>query len=87
MTLLLGPADVLGLQAVTRAVRVEPVLADYLLDLVHATRDHPDVRLGASTRAALALYRASQAAASSRDKWVARRRPGPGWVASRTKRS
>ena len=59
----LGPADVMALQAVTRAVRVEPVLADYLLDLVHATRGHPDIRLGASTRAALALYRATQAAA------------------------
>jgi MoxR-like ATPase len=60
----LGPADVIGLQALTRAVRVEPVLADYLLDLIHATRGHPDIRLGASTRAALALYRATQAAAA-----------------------
>lgn len=59
----LTPGDVMALQAVTRAVRVEPVLADYLLDLIHATREHPDVRLGASTRAALALYRAAQAAA------------------------
>ena len=49
--------------ALTRAVRVADPLAEYLLDLIHATRDHPDVRLGASTRAALALYRAAQAAA------------------------
>ncbi len=62
-TAVLSPADVMGLQALTREVRVEPVLADYLLDLIHATRDHPDVRLGASTRAALGLYRATQAAA------------------------
>ncbi len=64
----LTPADVIGLQALTRAVRVEPVLADYLLDVIHATRDHPDVRLGASTRAALALYRAAQAAAVLADR-------------------
>jgi MoxR-like ATPase len=62
-TAVLNQNDILGLQAFTRNVRVEPVLADYLLDLIHATREHPDVRLGASTRAALALYRAAQASA------------------------
>jgi MoxR-like ATPase len=59
----LGVADVLGLQAAVRAVRVDPALADYVLDLVEATRRHPEVTLGASTRAGLALYRATQAAA------------------------
>jgi len=42
---------------------VEPVLAEYVLDLVEATRKHPEVTLGASTRAGLALYRATQALA------------------------
>ena len=56
----LTPADVLALQRATRAVRVEPPVAEYILDLVGATRTHPDVRLGASTRAALAFYRAVQ---------------------------
>jgi MoxR-like ATPase len=55
--------DVIALQARVREVRVEPVLADYMLDLVEATRRHPDVTLGASTRAGLALYRAAQALA------------------------
>ncbi len=45
-------------------MRVDDSLSDYLLDLVESTREHPDVHLGASTRAALALYRASQALAS-----------------------
>jgi MoxR-like ATPase len=31
--------------------------------LVRATRDHPDLQLGASPRASVALYRATQAAA------------------------
>jgi MoxR-like ATPase len=55
--------DVLALQARVRQIRVEPILADYILDLVHATRSHPEVTLGASTRAGLALYRATQALA------------------------
>ena len=33
----------------------------YLLSLVRATRDHRDIRLGASPRSAVALYRCSQA--------------------------
>jgi MoxR-like ATPase len=57
----LGPADVIALQAHTRSVRVEPPVAEYVLELIDATRAHPDLRLGASTRAALALYRAAQA--------------------------
>jgi MoxR-like ATPase len=59
----LGSDDVLALQALVRRVRVEDSLSDYILDLVTATRAHPDVYLGASTRAALALYRAAQALA------------------------
>ena len=59
----LTAADVVALQARVREVRVEPVLADYVLDLVEATRTHPEVTLGASTRAGLALYRATQALA------------------------
>ena len=54
-------AEILALQRQTRAVRVDAAVADYVLDLVEATRVHPDVALGASTRAALALYRAAQA--------------------------
>ena len=38
-------------------------LQDYLLEIVEATRTASGVRLGASTRAALALYRAAQAKA------------------------
>lgn len=57
----IGPADVLALQAHTRSVRVDAGIADYVLDVVNATRSHPEIVLGASTRAALALYRAAQA--------------------------
>jgi len=59
----LQPADVLALQEYTRAVKVAEPVAEYILDLVHATREHPEVTLGASTRAGLMFYRAAQATA------------------------
>jgi MoxR-like ATPase len=59
----LSSEDVTGLQQAVRQVRVDEALSDYLLDLVEATRRHPDVYLGGSTRAALSLYRAAQALA------------------------
>jgi MoxR-like ATPase len=59
----LTPAELTALQQAVRQVRVDDALGDYMLDLIEATRAHPDVQLGASTRAALALYRAAQALA------------------------
>lgn len=55
--------EILRLQAAVRDVRVDPAIADYLLAIVHATRGRPELRVGASTRGALLLYRASQARA------------------------
>jgi len=55
--------EVLALQTRVREVKVADPLADYILEIVEATRVHPDIALGASTRAALGLYRATQAAA------------------------
>ncbi len=45
------------------AIKVEASLLEYLLALVQATREHEALALGASTRGALALRRAAQAAA------------------------
>jgi len=52
-----------------RQIRVDPVLRRYIVDLVAATRNHPDVYLGASPRGSLSLFRTAQAAAlmSGRD--------------------
>jgi MoxR-like ATPase len=55
--------EVVALQGRVRQIRVDPAIADYVLDLLDATRTHPDVTLGASTRAGLSLYRATQAQA------------------------
>jgi MoxR-like ATPase len=55
------PAEILALQAVRRQVRVEDSLRDYIVGIARATRENGDIQLGASPRAALALYQAAQA--------------------------
>lgn len=55
--------NVVRLQRAVRTIRVDDAVADYMLDLVHATREHEDVHVGVSTRGALTLYRACQAQA------------------------
>jgi len=52
--------DVLNLQRAVRNVRVDDSVAEYLLDIVHATRKAEDLHVGVSTRGALTLYRAAQ---------------------------
>jgi MoxR-like ATPase len=51
------------LRAATRSVAVSDEVEDYLVRIVRATREHPDLRLGASPRASVSLYRAAQARA------------------------
>ncbi len=60
---ILSTAEVLSLQHATRQIRFEASLGDYLLDIIAATRMSTEIRLGASTRAALGFYRAAQALA------------------------
>jgi MoxR-like ATPase len=55
--------ELVALQRVVRQIQVSQPVARYLLDVVRATRAHPSIQLGASPRAALALFRAAQARA------------------------
>jgi MoxR-like ATPase len=50
---------------VARTVHVDPSVADYVSRLVDATRNTPEIRLGASVRAAIALLRTSKTLAAS----------------------
>lgn len=61
--------DVLLLQRAVRGVRVRDVIAEYMLQIVEATRKSDDLHVGVSTRGALTLYRACQSLAlvSGRD--------------------
>jgi MoxR-like ATPase len=45
--------------------RVDPQLASYVVQIAAATREHPDVRLGASPRGSLALVRTGRAYAAT----------------------
>jgi MoxR-like ATPase len=59
----LAPEALPELRDATRRVTVSEEVEGYLVRIVRATREHPDLRLGASPRASVALYRASQALA------------------------
>ena len=52
---------IVALQQGVRVIHVEDSLYSFITEIVRATRRHPDVELGASPRASLALFRASQA--------------------------
>ncbi|MGH9885477.1 MAG: AAA family ATPase [bacterium] len=63
-----GPNDVLDMQALAQEVFVAEELLDYVLGLVAFTRSHPKVYLGASPRAGLALVHASKGLALLRGR-------------------
>jgi MoxR-like ATPase len=58
----------LSLQTQVWEVHVDETLSSYIIRLVHATRRHPDLALGASPRASLALYKTAQALAAIRGR-------------------
>lgn len=55
--------DVRELQSAVRNVHIDPDLLEYAVSIVHATRNHSALLLGASPRGSLALVRTSQASA------------------------
>jgi MoxR-like ATPase len=57
-------SDVRALVAAVREIHVSEALRQYIIDIVNATRSAPELRLGASPRAALHLLRASRAHAA-----------------------
>ncbi len=61
VTPIMGEAELFELRRLVRAVRVEPEIRQYVVALVRRTREDPSLLLGASPRAAVALFRTSQA--------------------------
>ena len=57
-------ADIRALVAAVREVHVSGAIRQYIIDLVTATRTSPELRLGASPRAALHLLRAARSFAA-----------------------
>ncbi|HVA93126.1 MAG TPA: MoxR family ATPase [Chloroflexota bacterium] len=60
--------EVAALQRAVWEVHVDDSLVDYIGRVVGATRIHPDLAVGASTRGTLALFRAAQALAALYDR-------------------
>jgi MoxR-like ATPase len=60
--------DLSVMQKECREVHVAADVEDYIIRLIHATRKHAAVELGASPRAMLALYNATQALAAIRGR-------------------
>ena len=60
--------ELMQMQAACRNVHVAADVEDYIIRLVHATREHHSVQLGASPRAMLALYHTSQVLAALRGR-------------------
>jgi MoxR-like ATPase len=59
----LTPQDIVGVQKVTRETHVADAVLGYALAICRATREHPELELGASPRASISFVRCSQARA------------------------
>ena len=68
----LSPGEVLALQSRVEEVHADPALVEYLMAIVRATREDSRLRMGASPRSSVGLFRAARAYAivSGRDYLV-----------------
>jgi len=57
------PEEITQMKGLCRDVEVSSEVAGYIMDIVGRTRNDARIRIGVSTRGAIALYRAAQAAA------------------------
>ena len=62
------PEAILAMQEEVRLIRIENSVRNYIVNVCRATRSHPDIELGASPRATMALYRTCQALAAIRGR-------------------
>src|SRR5690606_29684679 len=60
--------ELLACQQAVREVHVDEKVRRYILDIIHRTRQHEDLALGASPRASIALFRTAQAMAAIRGR-------------------
>ena len=63
-----GAQEVVQFQEVVQRIYVDPILRTYVVRIVQATRNHAELELGASPRASIGLYRASQALSAIRGR-------------------
>lgn len=63
-----SPSEMETCRQLVEQVRIRKELIDYIASLVHQTRNHPDLFLGASPRASLAILKAAKAIAAMRGR-------------------
>ena len=68
MTQVVSVEELSAAQRAVREVYVADELKRYIIELVNASRQHPDVYLGSSPRGSLALFRCAQARAAMADR-------------------
>ena len=56
--------ELMAAQEAVKKIYLDPMIKEYIVNIVDATRSHPEVYLGASPRGSLALYKTSQALAA-----------------------
>jgi MoxR-like ATPase len=56
-----NPSEIMQMQNERSEVRLEDSIRDYIVRIARSTRDNPEIQLGASPRAAIALYHSAQA--------------------------
>ncbi|MEW5988379.1 MAG: MoxR family ATPase [Chloroflexota bacterium] len=56
--------ELLAAQQAIKGIYVDPLVKEYIVEIVRQTREHPDIYLGSSPRGALAIYRLGQARAA-----------------------
>jgi MoxR-like ATPase len=59
-----GAADVVNCQLAVRSVHADEKVGRYVVQIIQATREHPDLSLGGSPRASMALLHCAQAFAA-----------------------
>lgn len=60
--------ELLFIQEQVRNIHVDPSIREYIVAIANATRNHPNIYLGASPRGSLALFRTAQALAAMRSR-------------------
>jgi len=63
-----SPDEIIHLAHEVRSVHISPAVEEYIVSIVRATRNHPEIELGASPRGSLGLYRTAQALAAIRGR-------------------
>lgn len=68
LKLVVTASDLVACQQAVRQVHVDPKIVHDITQIVHDTRNHEDLALGASPRASIALFRSAQAMAAIRGR-------------------